>query len=335
MTSENPPQTRLAVLHGGDLPPGSERIEADPRLASVRYATADRLHEVLPGAHALFVWDLFSEAVEDAWPKADSLRWVHAATAGVDNLMFDRLVGSDVTVTNSRGVFDEPMAEYVLGLVVAFAKDLPATLDNQRRREWRHRETERVGGKHALVIGTGPIGRAIARQLRAVGMTVEGAGRTARTEDPDFGTVVESSLQTAAPGLAEALPRADYVVLAAPLTDATRDLADAAFLARMRPHARLINVGRGQLVDEDALGRALRAEELAGAALDVTRTEPLPEDSPLWSAPGALISPHMSGDVVGWRDELVELFADNLERFLGGSPLRNVVDKRRGYVSGP
>ncbi|MFD0774851.1 NAD(P)-dependent oxidoreductase, partial [Streptomonospora algeriensis] len=166
MTSATPQQPRLAVLHGGDLPPGSRRIDADPRLASVRYATADQLEEVLPGADALFVWDLFSEAVEAAWPKADSLRWVHAATAGVDNLMFDGLVGSDVVVTNSRGVFDEPMAEYVLGLVIAFAKDLPTTLDHQRRREWRHRETERVGGKHALVVGTGPIGRAIARRLR-------------------------------------------------------------------------------------------------------------------------------------------------------------------------
>nr|WP_156000908.1 D-2-hydroxyacid dehydrogenase [Streptomonospora sp. PA3] len=322
-------------MHGGDLPPGHRRLDTHPRLAPVRYATADRLGEVLPGAHALFVWDLFSEALEAAWPKADSLRWVHAATAGVDNLMFDGLVGSDVVVTNSRGVFDEPISEYVLGLVIAFAKDLPATLGHQRRREWRHRETERVGGRHALVVGTGPIGRAIARKLRAAGLTVEGAGRTARPDDPDFGAVVEASLDTAGPGLADALPRADYVVLAAPLTDATRDLADAAFLARMRPTARLINVGRGQSVDEGALVAALNAGELAGAALDVARTEPLPAESPLWDAPGLIVSPHMSGDVIGWRSELVELFADNLERFLANRPLRNVVDKQRGYVSGP
>ncbi|QBI56579.1 D-2-hydroxyacid dehydrogenase [Streptomonospora litoralis] len=338
MTSANPPHTdpvNLVVLHGDDLPPGGERFDADPRLASVRHATADTLGEVLPGAQALFVWDLFSEALKAAWPKADSLRWVHAATAGVDNLMFDAMVGGDVVVTNSRGVFDQPMAEYVLGLVISFAKDLPTTLDLQRRREWHHRETERVGGRHALVIGTGPIGRAIARQLRAVGMSVEGAGRTARPEDPDFGTVVEASLDTAAPGLAEALPRADYVVLAAPLTAATRNLADAAFFAHMRDTARLINVGRGRLVDEDALVPALRAQELRGAALDVAVTEPLPADSPLWDMPGVVVSPHMSGDVVGWRDELVDLFADNLDRFLNEGPLLNVVDKTRGYVSGP
>ncbi|RCV54005.1 D-2-hydroxyacid dehydrogenase [Marinitenerispora sediminis] len=342
MSNEPPDSVTLVVLHGADLPPGRERFEGVPGVGPVRYATADVLADALPGAHALFVWDLFSEAVTAAWSKADALRWVHAATAGVDNLMFPALVGSDVVVTNSRGVFDEPIAEYVLGAVLAFAKDLPTTLDLQRRRVWRHRETERVGGRHALVVGTGPIGRAIARRLAAVGMSVEGAGRTARRADPDFGTVVAAerlptgpaTAEPAADSFAAALGRADYVVLAAPLTDDTRGLADAALLARMRPTARLVNVGRGQLVVERDLVAALRAGRLAGAALDVFETEPLAEDSPLWELPGVLVSPHMSGDVVGWRDELVELFADNLRRFADGRELRNVVDKRRGYVSG-
>nr|WP_246425561.1 D-2-hydroxyacid dehydrogenase [Streptomonospora nanhaiensis] len=323
-------------MHGGDLPPGHGALDSDPRLASVRYATADTLGEALPGATALFVWDLFSAALRTAWPKADSLRWVHAATAGVDNLMFADLVASDVVLTNSRGVFDQPMAEYVLGLVISFAKDLHGTRDRQRERVWRHRETERVAGRRALVVGTGPIGRAIARQLRAAGLEVEGAGRTARTGDPDFGTVVEAALAPASgPGLADALPRADFVVLAAPLTDATRGLVDSRFLAAMAPTARLINVARGPMVDEDALVRALREGAIAGAALDVARTEPLPGSSPLWDLPNVIVSPHMSGDVVGWREELVALFADNLDRFLQGRELRNVVDKRRGYVSGP
>ncbi|GAB3210959.1 D-2-hydroxyacid dehydrogenase [Marinactinospora thermotolerans] len=325
MTSRSP---NLVVLHGADLPPGRERIDAHPGLGSVRYATADRLAEALPGATALLIWDLFSEALAAAWPKADTLRWVHAATAGVDNLMFPGLVDSDVVVTNSRGVFDEPMAEYVLGLVLAFAKDLPGTLALQRRRTWRHRETERVAGRHALVVGTGPIGRAIARRLTAIGMTVEGAGRTARDGDPDFGTVVASD------ELASALPRADYVILAAPLTPATRGLVDAAALARMKPTARLVNVGRGALVVQDDLVAALRSKTIAGAALDVFDHEPLADSSPLWDLPGVIVSPHMSGDVLGWREELVDLFLDNLGRFLAGEPLRNVVDKRRGYVRG-
>lgn len=327
----------LVVLHGGELPPGHERIDAHPGLSSVTYATAEQLPGALPGAQALLVWDLFSEALAAAWPKADSLAWVHAATAGVDNLMFPGLVESEVAVTNSRGVFDQPIAEYVLGLVIAFAKDFHRTHDLQRAREWRHRETERVGGRRALVIGTGPIGRAIAGRLTAVGMDVQGGGRTARACDPDFGTVVESVLPgegSSGPDLGTALPEADYVVLAAPLTPATRGLVRTRFLELMKPTARLINIARGPLVVEDDLVEALRAGTIAGAALDVFEDEPLPASSPLWDLPGAVLSPHMSGDVVGWRRELVEVFEDNLARFLDGRGLRNVVDKRRGYVSG-
>jgi phosphoglycerate dehydrogenase-like enzyme len=252
---------------------------------------------------------------------------VHIASAGVDRLLFPALVEGDTIVTNSRGVFDEPIAEYVLGLVLAFAKDLPATLRLQAERRWRHRETERVTGARALVVGTGPIGRAIGRRLTAAGLAVTGAGRTARRADPDLGTVLPMER------LDEALAEADYVVLAAPLTDLTRDMIDAAALARMRPSARLINVGRGGLVVEKALVDALSEGRIAGAALDVFATEPLPESSPLWTLPNVLISPHMAGDTVGWHDELAELFLDNLGRYRDGRPLVNVVDKKLGYVT--
>ena len=255
------------------------------------------------------------------------LRWVHIASAGVDRLLFPELAASDVVVTNSRRIFDEPIAEYVLGLVLCFAKDLHTTLRLQGRRRWQHRETERITGAHALVVGTGPIGRAIGRRLRAAGLTVRGLGRTGRSADPDLGDVRPFA------DLHEALGEADYVVLAAPLTDLTRGMIDAAALARMRPATRLINVGRGQLVIEDALVGALREGRIAGAALDVFATEPLAESSPLWDLPNVIISPHMSGDARGWHDRLVELFTDNLARYRDGRELRNVVDKRRGYVT--
>ena len=145
------------------------RVEA---LADVRYATEKDLVTALPGADVLFVWDFRSAALATAWPVADALRWVHAASAGVNHVLTPEVVTSDVVVTNSRGVFDEPMAEYVLGLVLALAKDLPTTLAQQRERRWQHRETERLGDRHVLVAGTGPIGRAIGRKLAAVGMTV-------------------------------------------------------------------------------------------------------------------------------------------------------------------
>ncbi|MGH3760457.1 D-2-hydroxyacid dehydrogenase [Actinophytocola sp.] len=294
--------------------------------AEVRYATENELADALPGADVLLVWDFRSHALARAWPATDSLRWVHAASAGVNHVLTDEVIASEVVVTNSRGVFDQPMAEYVLALALALAKDLPATLGLQRERRWLHRETERLGGRHALVAGTGPIGRAIGRMLGAAGMTVTGVGRRARESDPDLGSVLPME------GLAEGLAEADYVVLAAPLTDQTRGMIDKSALAAMRPTARLINMGRGPLVVQDDLVEALAAGGIAGAALDVFADEPLPEASPLWAMPNVIVSPHMAGDVVGWRSELVALFQDNLTRYLDGRPLRNVVDKQRGYV---
>jgi phosphoglycerate dehydrogenase-like enzyme len=299
----------ITVLHGDDRPPGLA-------LDGMRFAAdASSLAEALPGAEVLLVWDFLSDAVRDAWPAADSLRWVHTASAGVDRLTFPGLLESDVTLTNSRGVFDRPMAEYVLGLVLAMAKDLPGTLAAQAHREWHHRETEPIAGRRAVVVGGGPIGRAIAGLLGAVGMDVDLVGRR------DFDGL---------PGL---LPGADWLVLAAPLTDATRGMLDAAALARLRPSARVINVGRGALVVEPDLVDALREGRIAGAALDVFAHEPLPADSPLWTQPGVIVSPHMSGDLIGWRQELVEVFRDNLARYRAGEPLRNVVDKTLGYVT--
>ncbi|CAL9481194.1 Glyoxylate_hydroxypyruvate reductase A [Nocardiopsis dassonvillei] len=333
-----PDRPRLLILHGDDLPPGRERIDGHPGLGGVAYTTAADLSARLPGAHILLVWDLFSEALAAAWPKADALTWVHAATAGVDNLMFPALVESDVVVTNSRGVFERPIAEYVLGLVIAHAKDFHRTWEYQRERRWEHRETRSVAGSRALVVGTGPIARATARLLTAVGVEVRASGSRARTGDPDFGDVVLSSTAERGPSgeptLFGEIPAADHVIIAAPLTDATRGLVDRAFLDLMKPTAHLVNVARGPIVDQSDLAAALDSGAIAGAALDVFEREPLKAVSPLWGLPGSVVSPHMAGDVVGWREELVDLFLDELSRHLDGREPRNVVDKRRGYVPG-
>jgi phosphoglycerate dehydrogenase-like enzyme len=313
----------LTVLHAEQRPPRMDSVDAG---AEVRYTTASNLGKSLLGTDVLFVWDFLSTAVEDAWPAADRLRWVHVASAGVDRLLFPGLRDSDVVLTNSRGVFEDSIAEYVLGLVVAFAKDLSGTMIAQRERRWHHRETERVAGRHALVVGSGPIGRSIARTLRAVGLVVEGVGRTAREDDADFGTVHPFG------ALTDRLRHADFVVAVAPLTEQTEGMFDATTLAAMKPSARLINVGRGPLVVTDDLVRALRDGVLAGAALDVFEQEPLPASSPLWSMPNVLVSPHMAGDFVGWLPALAELFVDNFQRWQSGRPLRNVVDKKLGYV---
>ncbi|GAA4422874.1 D-2-hydroxyacid dehydrogenase [Actinokineospora soli] len=216
-------------------------------------------------------------------------------------------------------MFDEPMAEYVLALVLAFAKDLPATMRLQQRRVWQHRETERLAGAHALVVGVGPIGRAIGRKLRAVGVSVSALGAAARADDPDFDSVAPMS------DLRIALAGADYVILATPLTAATHGLVDEHALRAMKPTARLVNISRGGLIVLPDLVDALDKGALAGAALNVFADEPLPKSSPLWDLPDVVVSPHMAGDVKGWRDELVRLFADNLDRYIAGAPLINVV----------
>ncbi|MEU1304734.1 D-2-hydroxyacid dehydrogenase [Streptomyces shenzhenensis] len=313
------PVPTLLVLDADPLP----RLGRLTGRARVVHADERALAGLLPTADVLLVWDFASRAVRDAWPGGGPRpRWVHTASAGVDHLMCPELAGSDTVVTNARGIFDRPIAEYVAALVLAIAKDLPRTLDLQRQRTWRHREARRLAGTRACVVGSGPIGRTIARTLKALEVTPAVVGRVPRTgiHGPD--------------DLDRLMSRADWVIAAAPLTEQTRGMFDARRFGVMQPSAHFINVGRGQLVVEDALVEALSKRWIAGAALDVFATEPLAPDSPLWRLPGLIVSPHMSGDTVGWRDELGNQFVELYERWAAGRPLVNVVDKKRGYVPG-
>lgn len=316
---------RVLVLDTDPLP----RLVRLTGRAQVLHCDEKTLAARLPEADVLLVWDFLSDAVRHAWPGPGRRPvWVHTASAGVDRLLFPEMISSPAVLTNARGVFDRPIAEYVAGLVLALAKDFPRTWELQRQRRWLHRETEKVYGSTAVVVGSGPIGRRIGLTLRALDVAVRLVGRRAREDDPDFGRVHAAA---ALPGL---LPEADWVVCAAPLTDATRGMFGADAFARMRRGARFLNVGRGPHVVEADLAAALRSGHLAGAALDVFSGEPLPPGSPLWDAPGLIVSPHMSGDTLGWRNDLDEQFQDNFDRWVAGRPLFNVVDKRLGYVPG-
>ncbi|MGV9871394.1 D-2-hydroxyacid dehydrogenase [Streptomyces cellulosae] len=309
----------LLVLDAEPLP----RLGGLTGRVRIEHADESTLAERLPHADVLLVWDFTSHAVRRAWPgEGPRPRWVHTASAGVDHLLCPELAASDTVVTNARGVFDGPIAEYVAGLVLAFAKDLPRTLRLQRERTWLHRETRRVAGTRACVVGSGPIGRAVAGTLEALGVRTALVGRAARAgvhgpEDLD-----------------RLLAHADWVVAAAPLTEETRGMFDARRFGLMQPSAHFVNVGRGELVVEEALVRAVRDRWIAGAALDVFPAEPLAAGSPLWELEGVVLSPHMSGDTVGWRDELAAQFVELYELWEAGRPLVNVVDKRRGYVPG-
>lgn len=323
--SAEPPVVTVLCATVDDAPPGLERY-AD----RVQFRITDEpgLAEAVTGAKGLFLWDFFSSAVAEVWPQTTDLDWIHVAAAGVDTLMFPELRSSDVVVTNAHGTFDRPIAEFVLGAVLGHAKLVHESHDLQRQHIWKHRESHSVLGRRVLVVGTGGIGREIARLLTAVGLDVFGAGSRARGGDPDFGEVINSA------DLADHVADVDYLVNAAPLTPVTTDLIDARVLAALPDSAHVINIGRGPTVVEDELLAALESGRIDGATLDVFRTEPLPDNSPLWDAPGMVISAHMCGDVIGWRTALAEQFLANLDRWLAGQELHNIVDKERGYVSG-
>lgn len=294
--------------------------EATLRAASTR----EDLEVILPDADVVLMWDFKSSLLKESWDRAHNVRWVHVAAAGVDGSLFPELVKSPAMLTNAAGVFDLPMAEWVVMVTLAYVKELFDNVEHQRQRRWAYREVGTLHGQRALILGAGGIGREIARVLGMMGMEVRGVARSRREGDPDFGTV------HALEELAELLPHADFVVAALPLTPQTRGLLGAEAFARMKKTARFINVGRGASVDEEALIAALEEGEIAGAALDVYVTEPLPPESPLWDMPQVYVSPHMSGS--GFEERLATQFLDNLRRFKEGRPLHNVVDKRLGFV---
>lgn len=318
---------QITILGADDQgPPGIDRIAAQGEVA-LAWDEAS-LRRTLPSTDVLLVTDFRTAALEAAWSAAERLRWVHAASAGVDQLMFDALIDSDIPVTNAQGIFDRSIAEYVLGAILMFAKDSAGNIRYQQARRWQHRETETIEHKQVLVVGAGSIGRQIGQLCKAAGMHVSGIARRARERDDVFDAV------HAADDLDIHLPQADYVVVAAPLTDATYHWFDADRFRAMAPHARFINIGRGPIVVTDDLVAALESDEIAGAALDVFETEPLPAEHPLWGLSNVLISAHMAGDFIGWRDALTDQFLDNLARWRGGEPLFNQVSKRHGYAPG-
>jgi phosphoglycerate dehydrogenase-like enzyme len=268
----------------------------------------------------------------DNFALARRLRWIHVSAAGVGSLLFPALVESDVVLTNGRGLHAAAMAEHALGVMLAFARKLHLARDRQRERRWEQTGLwtgappfRALAGSTLGLVGLGAVGAALARRAAALGLHVIAVRRNPR---PGPAPAHE---QWGRERLPELLERADWVVLAAPHTTATRGLIDAAALARMKPGAVLVNLSRGALVDQAALIAALREGRIAGAALDVVQKEPLAADSELWEMPNVILTPHVSGLGPDYWERAVDQFADNLERFLAGRPLANVVDKRAGY----
>jgi phosphoglycerate dehydrogenase-like enzyme len=261
------------------------------------------------------------------------LRWIHAPSAAVHQLLFAELVKSDVVVTNSREVHGPVVAEHVMALILALAKKIPQAALMQQKHIWGQEamwndgaHPREITGATLGLIGVGSIGRRVAQMASAFGMRVIAVREHVEKGKPEG---VETVFPPSA--LDELLNQSDYVVLAAPLIAATQGLINADRLAIMKTDACLINVGRGAQVDEAALAEALRSRRIAGAALDVFDREPLPADSPLWELDNLLITPHTAGLTEKLWHRHYELFADNLRRYLARQPLRFVVDKQKGY----
>ena len=295
------------------------------------YVMADSIDDVrarLAECDVVFHYGRARDELRTNWALTDRLRWVHVGGVGVDWTLFDELVESDVVVTNSRGVFDTTLPEYLLALMLALAKDLPGTVRAQAAHEWRHQLLQPLAGGRALIVGAGSIARASGRLLRSLGLDVTLVGRSERDGEPGEGRI------RAATDLADLLPAADWLVVLAPLTPQTRGLIGAPELALLPRGARLVNIGRGPVVVEAALIETLRSGALAGAGLDVFEREPLAPDSPLWDMPNVIVSPHIGGDVAGTPSAFTDAFLANLERYMAGQPLQNVVDKHLGFVPG-
>jgi phosphoglycerate dehydrogenase-like enzyme len=262
---------------------------------------------------------------------APRLRWVHTTAVAAGTLCLEALAARGIAVTNTRGVQDSPIAEHVFALLLALGHRLPIAFERQQARTWA--QNEFVGdlapvplrGLRLGVIGLGAIGSAIARLGLAFGMHVTGVRRRPEEGGPEGVTV------RGADALDAVVAAADAIVLAAPLTAETETLFDAARLARMKRGAWLVNIARGQLVDETALAAALTSGALGGAALDVVREEPLRPDAPLWHAPNLILTPHTAGFRRDHWDDAASVFAGNLQRWDRGEPLRWLVDAARGY----
>ena len=259
------------------------------------------------------------------------LVWVHSATAGVERVLTPAALERGVAITNARGVFSDPIAEYVMMAILAVCRRLPQQLELARERTWQPLEATELRDVTVGVVGFGSIGRRVAELASAFGSQVIATRRSASVSaEPDESGMPGVEVLPA-DRLADLLGRSDFIVLALPLLPDTERLLDERTMAQVKPGAWLINVARGRLIDELALLRALRDGPLGGAVLDAFVDEPLPADSPLYGVPNLIVTPHTAWSSGRALDRSIELFCDNLGRFARGEPLLNLVDPAAGY----
>jgi phosphoglycerate dehydrogenase-like enzyme len=282
---------------------------------------------VAASAEVIFFANQKPALFPQAWTMAPRVQWVHSLWAGVDKLLTPQVLASPVPLTNAKGAFSKSLAEFCILGILFFAKDVRRLLAQQKAAHWEKFECVEIHGAKLGVIGYGDIGRAIAERGKGMGLEIHALRRNPALSAAD---PLIDKLYTPAQ-LHELLATCDYVALALPQTPDTVRVIGAAELARMKPSAVLLNVGRGTAVDEAALAEALRTGQIRAAALDVFEAEPLAPASPLWGMDNVLVSPHTADNTSTWLDDSVRIFLDNYRRFAAGEPLRNIVDKQAGY----
>jgi D-2-hydroxyacid dehydrogenase (NADP+) len=264
---------------------------------------------------------------KDLLKRAPRLKWLQMMSAGVDRLRDTEIWQSKITITGVSGIHTTPIGEFVLELMLMFVKKAPECFRMKVKREWRRYTPTVLRGKTVGIVGLGHIGREVTRLSKAFGMKVIATRRSVKKT----GRARHVDRLLAAGELTTLLAESDFVVICVPLTQDTRKLIGKEELMAMKPTAYIINIARGGIIDEEALIQALNERRIAGAGLDVTATEPLPAGSRLWDFDNVILSPHISGGMEDYMARATDLFCENLERYLAGKKLRNVIDKSRGY----
>lgn len=318
---------RLRVIHRTDL------------IGQPRYP-ADHVGDLVRTGAKLAEWERLLKQVDvmldfdqqnpfDLAHRAPLLRWIQATSSGVGQFIWKSgLDKTNITVTNAAGVHAVPLAEYVIMTMLIFTRRFLVAMRHQQLRRWERFTTPELTDKVVVVIGLGRVGREVATRAKAFGMTVIGTKRDIHLTDAERLSIDEVFPATE---LKHALARADFVVLAVPQTRETENLLGKAEFGAMKRSAVVINIARGAVVDEGAMIDAIESGKIAGAALDVFETEPLPDESPLWRLPNVLVTSHCMSNSERENGRITSLFCTNLRRFLDDQPLINVVDKDRGY----
>jgi phosphoglycerate dehydrogenase-like enzyme len=303
-------------------------LEALPQTTSIAVGLkVEAFERAAPRADVILNSEADANMLEQVWRMTPRVRWVHTLSAGVNAMLFPALVESPVLLTNARGVFSDALGEFAIGAVLFFAKDFRRLVRSQMAAVWEPFDVVAVRGQSLGIVGYGDIGRAVASRAHALGMKVLALRRRPELSREDPYVAQTFSLDQKH----EMLAQSDYVVVTTPLTPESRGMIAERQFAVIKPSAVLINIGRGPVVDEAALIRALEQKRIRGAALDVFDVEPLPAGHPFYRLDNVLLSPHSADNTADSKERSMRVFLENFERFRRGEPLENVIDKKLGY----